>query len=50
MDTIYDLEDYSLELDAEARELEQDDYDEWMDSLEDPLSSDGFLDRRRQGL
>ena len=33
MQHIYDLTDYTTELDAEARELEQEDYEDWLDTL-----------------
>lgn len=35
IDNIYDVNDYSFELDAETRELEEQEYNDWLDSMDD---------------
>ena len=41
----YDLKDYSQELDAERRELEDKEYEEWLDSVEALVCLDELIDR-----
>lgn len=41
----YDLTDYTQELDYERRELESEEYNEWLDSVEALVCLDELIDR-----